>query len=128
MSRYRLGADFERAVRLDLEASGYFVIRSAGSKTSVDLAAWKPWYGHGTLPNDMVFVQCKVDGRISRGSLEEFRSLAASCGAKALIAYWHKPGHAARTVAYRQVFLQLDGTTQARADWTPDWALEATSD
>lgn len=39
MSAYHKGARLERLARADLEAAGYLVIRSAGSKGPVDLAA-----------------------------------------------------------------------------------------
>lgn len=55
MTRYAGGADFEREVRAALVADGYqLVIRSAGSKTKVDLVAFKP--------DQVLFVQCKRNG------------------------------------------------------------------
>jgi Holliday junction resolvase len=57
MSHYRAGRDFEHAVRAALVSDGYDVIRSAGSKTKVDLAAFKA--------GQALFVRCKRDGRIS---------------------------------------------------------------
>lgn len=55
MTRYSGGADFEREVRAALVADGYqLVIRSAGSKTKVDLVAFKP--------DQVLFVQCKRNG------------------------------------------------------------------
>lgn len=53
MSRYAAGRRLEWKARKALEAQGYFVIRSAGSKGPVDLVAFhpdKPW---------PCFVQCK---------------------------------------------------------------------
>lgn len=40
MSNYTKGARLERCVRKELEAQGYIVIRSAGSKGVVDLVAF----------------------------------------------------------------------------------------
>jgi holliday junction resolvase Hjr len=55
VSHYRGGADFEREVRAALAADGYqLVIRSAGSKTKVDLVAFKT--------DQVLFVQCKRNG------------------------------------------------------------------
>lgn len=55
MTNYRGGADFEREVRAALVADGYqLVVRSAGSKTKVDLVAFKP--------DQVLFIQCKRNG------------------------------------------------------------------
>lgn len=55
MTHYRGGADFEREVRAALVADGYqLVVRSAGSKTKVDLVAFKQ--------DQVLFVQCKRNG------------------------------------------------------------------
>ncbi|MCU0256969.1 MAG: hypothetical protein MUF60_09500 [Vicinamibacterales bacterium] len=52
MSNYQRGVRLERDVRHDLEANGYEVIRSAGSKSAIDLVAFKP--------GELLFVQCKA--------------------------------------------------------------------
>jgi hypothetical protein len=55
VTHYRGGADFEREVRAALVADGYqLVVRSAGSKTKVDLVAFKF--------DQVLFVQCKRNG------------------------------------------------------------------
>lgn len=55
MTRYRSGTDFEREVRAVLIRDGYdLVVRSAGSKTKVDLIAIKP--------GQVLFIQCKRNG------------------------------------------------------------------
>ena len=55
MTRYAGGADFEREVRAALVADGYeLVVRSAGSKTKVDLVAIKA--------GQVLIVQCKRNG------------------------------------------------------------------
>jgi hypothetical protein len=55
VTRYAGGADFEREVRAALVADGYqLVIRSAGSKTKVDVVAFKL--------NQVLFVQAKRNG------------------------------------------------------------------
>jgi Holliday junction resolvase len=53
LSQYRKGADHERAEKQRLEADGWYVIRSAGSKGPVDLVAYKP--GQPAL-----FIQCTI--------------------------------------------------------------------
>lgn len=59
MTRYRRGADFERRVQAQLyEAGALLVMRSAGSKGIVDLAAF--------FPNRVVLVQAKRNGKLSR--------------------------------------------------------------
>lgn len=68
-NHYRAGADFEREVRTALIQDGYEVIRSAGSKTKVDLLAWKSL-------GPVLLVQCKRDGRISPAERAEVWRLA----------------------------------------------------
>lgn len=69
-NRYRAGADFEREVRKALVQDGYEVIRSAGSKTKVDLIAWKSL-------GPVLLVQCKRDGRISPAERTKLLELAS---------------------------------------------------
>ena len=52
MSQYARGTRFEHDVRDHLKGQGYTVLRSAGSKTKVDLVAWK--FG------EVLFIQCKT--------------------------------------------------------------------
>ena len=68
MSRYRAGADFEREVRAHLVRDGYEVIRSAGSKTKVDLLAFKP--------GQVLIVQCKRNGAIGPAERAEVVRIA----------------------------------------------------
>ena len=77
---YRRGADFERKVRSMLESKGYLVIRSAGSKTPVDLVALKK----GETP---VLIQCKISGRITDIEVRELKIEAEKAGAKPALAY-----------------------------------------
>ncbi len=79
MSRYAAGRRFEWKVRDQLQDQGYFVIRSAGSKGAVDLAAFKK--------SDWLFVQCKRDGRFSIPEKQAFYRLAHQCAAKPIFAY-----------------------------------------
>lgn len=52
---YRKGADFERELKRRMEAEGWFVVRSAGSKTPVDIVAIR-----GV---EIKLIQCKNTGR-----------------------------------------------------------------
>jgi len=58
-NKYRQGADFERKVRSHLESMGFFVIRSAGSKTKVDLVALRADNSRPYDQRAVWFVQCK---------------------------------------------------------------------
>lgn len=58
MTQYSRGADFERKVKKDLQAHGWFVVRAAGSHGPVDLTAQAP----GPI---VAWVQCKRDGVMS---------------------------------------------------------------
>jgi Holliday junction resolvase len=55
MTNYESGANFERLMRRWLEAGGYVVVRSAGSKSPIDLVAWRE--------NSFAIIQCKVQKR-----------------------------------------------------------------
>lgn len=78
MTQYRKGADFERLVRTDLLARELDVIRSAGSKTKVDLVA----FGAGQC----FVIQCKLAGVISKDEWDEFYALAQRGGARPILA------------------------------------------
>lgn len=52
MSNYSRGYHLERRVQTHLEDDGYFTLRSGGSKTPVDVAAFKP--------GQVLFVQVKI--------------------------------------------------------------------
>ena len=67
---YRRGVAFERTIKKDLEARGYFVLRSAGSHSPVDLVALR-W------DRDVLLVQCKAHGVLSpadRAVLDELET------------------------------------------------------
>lgn len=42
MTNYSRGADFERALKREYEADGFFVVRSAGSRGAIDLMGIHP--------------------------------------------------------------------------------------
>jgi Holliday junction resolvase len=115
MSQYRRGADFERRVRAALEADGYEVIRSAGSKTPVDLIALKePWQHRDAL----VFIQAKrTNGTCPPAERVRLLSLANIARAVPLVAYQPLPR---KPIAYRRL------TGPGPKDWqpwTPDEAV-----
>ncbi|MFE5369219.1 group I intron-associated PD-(D/E)XK endonuclease [Streptomyces mirabilis] len=79
ITNYRRGADFERAVRADLVEHGYEVIRSAGSKTKVDLVAIKT--------GELLLIQCKLAaGRLPSGEWNRLRALSRMCDARPVVA------------------------------------------
>lgn len=106
MSRYSSGREFEWKVRDDLADNGYDVIRSAGSKTKVDLAAFKP--------GQAVFVQCKRDGKISPAERVELLRVASHIDAVPVVA-WKVP----RIAAIRYWRLTGPGPAE-RVEWTTD--------
>ena len=55
-SNYRRGSDFERKVMDVLRQRGFLCVRSAGSRSPVDVVAWNPAV--------TLLVQCKADGRM----------------------------------------------------------------
>ena len=106
MTNYDAGRRFEWAVRDDLRADGYEVIRSAGSKSKVDLFAVK----HGQV----LLVQCKRDGKIGPAERTELIRIAHMATATAIVAYKAKVG-----IGYRQ----LTGTgPKDWVEWTADGA------
>ena len=77
VKRYVKGANFERQVKKDLESSGYFVIRSAGSKGKIDLVAFKS--------NDVRLIQCKTNGVISKSDRQILRDMSKDLKIKTYI-------------------------------------------
>ena len=80
---YALGAALERRIRDRLIEDGYFVIRSAGSKKVVDLAAFKP--------GQTLFIQCKRSGALPPASWNALYDLALSVGAVPVMVENPKP-------------------------------------
>jgi Holliday junction resolvase-like predicted endonuclease len=69
MSNYRKGRYLEHLARRDLEADGYAVVRSAGSKGAVDLVA--------TCPRHILLIQVKAEGRTRPKDIEKLRAVPA---------------------------------------------------
>jgi hypothetical protein len=78
VSAYRSGVEFERAVRANLRLNGYEVVRSAGSKTKVDLVAFKQ--------GELLFVQCKRSGRVGPAERTALLALAGLVDAVPVVA------------------------------------------
>jgi Holliday junction resolvase len=85
-SQYRRGADFERRVKLALEAGGaVYVVRAAGSHGQADLIAFYPQSPH--FPYGAIeFVQAKRSGKMSKADQWALCELALQCGATPMLA------------------------------------------
>jgi Holliday junction resolvase len=70
---YASGRRFEYRVRNDLRRMGFVVVRSAGSKTPIDLIA--------ISKGELWFIQCKANGVLSGTEKEKLCGLAAMVGA-----------------------------------------------
>jgi len=68
MTKYNDGRRFEYAVRNALQDAGYWVMRSAGSKSKVDLLALKQ--------DELLLVQCKRHGVLPPSERAELLRLA----------------------------------------------------
>jgi hypothetical protein len=120
VSGYRLGADLELAAKHLLEANGYFVVKSAGSKGKADLVALKR--------GEILLVQCKLDGYAAPAERAALRGMVLALsgipGLKvtALLGRWHKEGRAARAVAFTEL---VSMGPAGNIPWTPDYTMEA---
>lgn len=105
MNHYRSGSDFEREVRTHLTTEGYWVMKSAGSKTKADLIAIKP--------GQVLIVQCKRNGTCSPAERVEVLRIASLL-----------PGVAVPLVASRPriTFRQLTGPgPKQHKPWVADY-------
>lgn len=109
MSNYDRGVRLERAVRHSLESDGYEVIRSAGSKTKVDLIAIKA--------GELLLIQCKAGtGVVSPAERASLVSTASKVGACPIVV----------TKADREPMRWRLLTGVGPQDWMPwsaDWGL-----
>jgi Holliday junction resolvase len=78
VTNYARGRSVEYAVKRYLESDGYFVLRSAGSHSPVDLLAVKYM---GCNSHSVLFVSCKKGQRLSPRERVEIQNLAKSYGA-----------------------------------------------
>jgi Holliday junction resolvase len=115
MAQYHRGRDFEHAVRAKLVADGYDVIRSAGSKTKIDLVAFKT--------SQVLLIQCKVDGHCSPAERLALLRVASLL-----------PNYSVPLIGWKQrgvsqpFFWRLTGTgPHEREPWTPDYLEEVAS-
>lgn len=111
-TQYSRGVALERAVRAHLRDNGYDVVRSAGSKSPIDLVAIKP--------GQVVLIQCKLDGRTSPAEREGLLRIARAAGdVAAPIVAFGTPTHID--------YARLTGTGALdHARWTPDEVAEVT--
>jgi Holliday junction resolvase len=91
-NHYQRGVTFERQVRQALEADGYECVRSAGSKSKIDLVAIKP--------GELLFLQCKLNGLCPPAERAKLLDLSRSAGALPIVAYKGVEGRL-RPVRYR---------------------------
>jgi len=78
MTAYQIGKRFEDKTRNHLRSEGYEVIRSAGSKSKVDLI--------GLKLGQLLLVQCKRDGVIGPAEWDRLVELAGWVGAIPVLA------------------------------------------
>lgn len=89
-TNYQRGRAFEYRTRDKLYQMGAaYVMRAAQSKGTFDLAAFWGWEFPGT-PNErqpnVMLVQCKRDGKLSKAEREKCLDLAKACGRQAWLA------------------------------------------
>lgn len=93
MTSYRKGYRFELRVWEWLESLGWWVMRSAGSRGLVDLAAFgSKGYLYSPSPftkaSEVIFVACRTDkSRFTAKEREDLRDHALRLGHKAFLAY-----------------------------------------
>ena len=115
MTKYNDGRRFEWKVRDDLTAQGYDVIRSAGSKSKVDLLAFKP--------GQVLLVQVKrKPGALAPAERMELLRLAALLPTVALPVQAYQPAPR-RPIAY--AVLTGPGPRDRRP-WMPDEVASCT--
>lgn len=67
------GTRFEHRILYVLRENGYWAMRSPASKSVVDIVAVKP--------GQVLFVQCKINGRLDPAEWNELREAAGRAGA-----------------------------------------------
>lgn len=95
MSKYRRGADFERAVVKHLERQGYLSFRCAGSKgaSKVDIVALCPYdlslqvpVNYTLITRSTLLVQCKLSGIVSKFERKQLKEAAEKFGCLPILA------------------------------------------
>lgn len=82
MTMYRRGYHFELRVRKHFESLGWSVWRSAGSKSPADLVALRT--------GEVVLIQCKLSGTISKDEKQRLAMLARELECKAMLVHREK--------------------------------------
>ncbi len=85
-TNYERGRNFEYRVKKQYEKEGHFVLRSAGSKTPVDLLVVSPL-------GEPIFVQCKNSARISKKEKAKFAKHCDKYNCKGFVEGKTKKGH-----------------------------------
>ena len=80
MTRYANGANLERRVKADLQKHGWEACRVAGSRGLYDIKANAPG-------PQVIYVQCKRDGRMSLQDRRDLENLANAFDGLAILAY-----------------------------------------
>lgn len=114
MTHYTDGRRFEYVTRDDLLRDGYEVLRSAGSKTKIDLVAFKP--------AQVLLVQCKLDGKLSPAERAVLLRVAGWLPGVGIPLLAYRPGIRGVPVAY--ACLTGPGPKQ-RVPWHADIVAEA---
>ena len=84
-SNYSRGANFERRVKKHLEGRGFFVLRTAGSHSPVDLLAMRQGEIH--------LIQCALTrGSKTQKGLQSLIDLAVENACQATL-IWNRDGH-----------------------------------
>jgi Holliday junction resolvase len=102
MTQYSRGYAFELKVWKDLQRNGYFGVRAGGSRGPVDLMVVAPG-------PEVVFIQCKRDGRLSIEDRRDLYNLATAFDATPILAYRDDDGQ----IKYSEI----EG--DAYVDWHP---------
>lgn len=94
--QYRRGVRFEHETLADLEANGYFAVRTPGSKGVADIVAVKV--------GQVLFVQCKISGSLPPAPWNGLYDTAMTFGAVPVLA--ERPG--AHVVRYWRLDTRKD--------------------
>lgn len=100
-------------MRNHLQSLGYFAMRSAGSRSPIDII--------GVRTGVVLFVQCKRGGDLGVEEWNTLFDLATSVDAVPVLA-WRKTSH---TLGYRRLLARKDGTKRRQPfeDYEPSTVL-----
>lgn len=103
-SLYKLGRAFEYQTRDRMKTRGFFVTRSPGSRSPIDLVA--------IATGCVLFIQCKRHGILNPKEWNEIFDLARSCGAKPILA--RRPKGKDRGLELMELTARKDGSGSAQ--------------